>query len=66
MCRIKKKIRDVDTLSISNLYIDKLLQDSGPVELLITNNTLIDENLEVGSYSIKWQGKDRKGQSMRT
>ena len=29
-------------------------------------NTLIDENLEAGSYSIKWQGKDRKGQSMPT
>jgi hypothetical protein len=29
-------------------------------------NTLIDENLEAGSYSIKWQGKDRKGHSMPT
>ena len=29
-------------------------------------NTLIDENLEAGSYSIKWQGKDSKGHSMPT
>jgi len=29
-------------------------------------NTLIDENLEAGSYSIKWQGKDRKGYNMPT
>ena len=43
--RINKKIRDDETLSISNLYIDELLKDSSPVELLITNNTLKSETL---------------------
>jgi hypothetical protein len=43
--RINNKIRDDETLSISNLYIDELLKDSGPVELLIYNNTLKSETL---------------------
>lgn len=29
-------------------------------------DTIIDENLEAGYYSLKWHGKDKKGQSMPT
>ena len=44
--RINKKIKDNDTLLVSNLYIGELLNDSGPVELLITNNQLQKTNLD--------------------
>ena len=34
-----------DTLSISNLYVEKLIEDVGPVELLIQNSELPKTNL---------------------
>ena len=29
-------------------------------------NTLINENMEAGTYSIEWNGKDQKGQMVST